>query len=720
MNILSLLKQLVLPVSISALVIMTGCSDSSSSNGVAGQYSMNTSGARGGSDNGNGSSANYIDIGKFSNGALKVLSTGSADASFSMQNHTGNLGAVPLTVSSNTTIDVFTIGSTRPAAGVAYYIQNDWRLYLSPGGGTIIGGGDAEDGQIVSGLQIDSGVTLTLGLNYLSYAYINLVNDIINYGTMTTADFNALNRGALSLYCASYIASGSIDLSGTLAGQNGGGLSTGIDTFFNSGDINTSGGNDDVSNNAGNGGYINFLAYYFGQNSGNFNSSGGNASTAGNIAGAAGTISLISEWGYLHNSGDMTARGGNGDFAGNGNSVLVEAEAAGASAELLNSGDINTSGGDASAGNAGAAGNASLYAYGGRLINNASITSRGGNTSDLASNGGTAGSINIYHAEGHWFNAFSPATETLISGNIDSRGGDAVANGTGNAGSSGSIDIYQYNFNEPEVSARMEVAGYTGFTLSGGDGNSAGSGGSVDIYQDWSDITATNGDVLNEVNITANGGNVSSGSTTTPFMAGNGGYAYIYTSSDSGSLNDTIKRAENSGDFSANGGTGSINSTSNNFAYAGSLSIYGYNGAKNSGTVDISGGADTGADGATDGYGGRGGYLNIAADNSVSRNTGDVIANGGDGEYDGGNGGSVGIYGTDAINTADISANGGNADALLTDSRGGNGGWIELSSPTGDASLSGTVSLTGGTGENSLFGLEGSTMVGGFCTGPTC
>jgi len=720
MNKYSLLKHFALPISLVSIIIMSGCDSSgSSSNGAAGQYSMNVSGANGGADAGIGSAARYIDISKYSNGDLNVLHTGSADAGFTMQSPNGNLGDVPLIITTDTTIDVFNIGNTRPAAGVAYFIQNDFRLYLSPGGGTIIGGGDAADGQIVSGIQVDNGATLTLGLAYTSYAFINIVNDVINHGSITTEDFDTLNRGDLRLYVSSYIADGGISLQGTLPGQNGGYLYFSGSTFFNSGDVSTYGANDDASNDAGDGNSIELYAGYFGQNSGDLNSSGGNASTASNMAGSAGYINISGGWGYVHNSGNLTARGGNGDLAGNGHAVFLQANS-GASAELLNSGDIDTSGGTASAGNGGTAGDAGIVAYGGRLVNNAAIITRGGATTNATFNGGSAGNIEISHDESYWYDSSSPAIDTLISGNFDSRGGDAVANGSGDAGASGYIEINQNNTSEPEVNARMELLGYTDFMLNGGDGNQASTGGSFYIYQDWSDTTATHGDVLNEVTITANGGNVSSGATTAPFSASRGGYAYISTAYNNGSLNDSIKKAKNTGDFTANGGSGSVDLSSNTTTRSGNMIMYGYNGAENSGTIQISGGDDSGTDGGTTGYGGYASYIEIASDNGIAKNTGDVIASGGDGEYDGGNAGGIGIYGIDAINTGDITANGGNADATLTDSRGGNGGWIELSSPTGDASMSGTTSLTGGTGDNSLYGKDGRIMVGGFCTGPAC
>lgn len=721
MNTYSLLKKLVLPVSMIGLMAMSGCdsSDDSDSNGVAGIYSINTSGSRGGADGGSGSNANYVEISKFSNGALKVLSTGSADASFTMLNPSGNLGATPLTVSSDTTIDALAIGNTRPAAGTAYFIQNESRLYLSPGGGTIIGGGVAADGDIVTGIQIDSTATLTLALAFSSYAYLNLVNDIINQGTITTVDVGPGSRGALQLYASSYIADGSIDLAGNTAGQDGGWLQTGFATFFNSGDINTSGANDDATNNAGDGGYINMNADYFGQNSGNFNSSGGTATTAGNSGGYANSISLYSDWGYLHNSGSLMALGGNGDFAGWGSDVTLTAYAS-ASGELLNSGDINTSGGDAAVNNGGNAGTAQIYAYGGRLVNNAAITSRGGSTTDMASNGGSANIIGIYHQEGGFWNANTPAIETLISGNFDSRGGDAMAGGSGNAGYTDYIEMYQNNSSEPEVLTTMKLLGYTDFTLNGGDGNVAGNANTIDIYQDWSDLNATSGDVLNEANITANGGNVSSGATTAPFQAGFGGSTNIETAAWSGSFIDSTKMAKNTGNFTANGGSGSVNLTNSWSTAGGNLFVYGYNGAENTGTIIASGGSDTGIDGGITGYGGSGANFEVASDNGTSRNSGDVTTNGGDGEYIAGNAGYLGVYGTDAINSGDFTANGGNADITLTDSRGGRGGWLELSSPTGDASQSGTVSITGGSGEDSDYGKDGSTMIGGFCTGPTC
>mgnify|MGYP000716486598 CR=1 FL=1 len=301
-------------------IALSGCgggSDSSSSSSTAGSYTITAQGGLGGANGGSGGSGEYVNLYKESgSGDVEILRSGQANASFTSQTPGSNLGDNSLAITADTTINVVT---AEPAAGTPYLVASSTTLRISDGD-TTLGNEDP-----VTGLSIASGATLTLALNYTTYSYLSLSNDVENSGTITTEDSSATARGGLRIYPASYIgkAGSSIDTSASLDSQSGGYLRVSADySIYNHGDIDTFGA-DSAASNGGDGGYVDLYANYLTQNTGDINSYGGDATVG--TAGDGGYIDLEADYSHLHNSGDINSSGGNAPTGGHGDSVYFYA-----------------------------------------------------------------------------------------------------------------------------------------------------------------------------------------------------------------------------------------------------------------------------------------------------------------------------------------------------------------------------------------------------------
>jgi len=696
-------KLIVVGVLVSPLLI-AGCSSSSSDSPSSTASSISTIGGFGGNDGGSGGAGGYVDLYKEAGtGNIEMLASGTANASFGVMTPSTYLGSNPLNITTDTTIAVL---AAEPAAGIPYLIDSNTALRVSDGNGTL------SDEDPVTGISISSGVTLTLELNYTSYARVSLDNDVSNDGTITTADVSATDRGDLRIYPASYVgrAGSSIDTAGTLDGQNGGYVRISANySLYNHGVISTSGA-DSAASDGGDGGDVGFYGDYVVQNTGDLNSLGGDAVSG--IAGNGGYIDLEAYYGNLHNSGNLVSRGGNGQTGGNGDWVYLYAY----TGDMLNRGDINAQGGAGSAGNGGDGDSIGMEAYGGKLVNSGSLLATGGDTSDAGFNGGDGGYAYFYTEYGSIYE-YTPAEDLLVSGNIDLSGGDAVAAGSGNGGEGGYIDAEIYSYGYPSE-ARLAFLGYSEIDTSGGDANFGGSAGDIDMYNDevWSDIDidVPSGDVSNEANLIARGGNVVATATTTPANGGSGGDVELETGYNYGYLNPDLQMTSNSGDIDASGGE-SLESTTNSSGRSGYIWFWGYNGVSNSGNIIASGGDDLGTDGGITGYGNYANDVDMYAELGPVSNSGNIANNGGAGEYRGGRSDGVELYGPTVSNSGAISSNGGDADVALASSIGGSGGWVEFFSPDGPAGVthSGSVSHTAGTGETAND--WGAFVRGGLC-----
>jgi len=718
-------RKLALPLSILAALSMSGCESDSADDdgdkpddraGGSGSYTINTSGGQGQRDTGFGGYADYFEIEKYGNGDLEVLSSGSANASFSKTTVAGNLGDVPLIISSDTTILGAASGGARPPAGMPYVIGNSGTVYISPGGGTAIGN-DPADGDVVTGIEIQAGATLTVDSDSCCTTYLSVDNDIINRGTITTVDKEESYRYDLYINVGSYFASGTIEQQGLQIAQDGGYVYIDADySIVNHGDINTSGFTGDMNNDGGDADYIYLYANRRVENTGNLTAVGGDGYPEDFYNSGQGEyVELYANWGDLLNSGDIkTSNGDNSPYSENAGYVYFYAYGG----DLINSGNIDTSGTD-SIGDDGTYGN-DIYmeGNGGKFINSGDLITRGGHTTDSGSNGGYGGDIDFYHQGYQYNNANDDQLDgdMIISGNLDTRGGDGNApelNADGGYG--GSIYVYQDSNDQPDIERRVAFLGYSAITAKGGDGNHAGDGDYVGLYN-YSSGNSYKGNVTNEADIDLSGGNVSILATSSQFDAGYSGYFNMETAYNKG-VSDGLDShvAKNTGDLTLNGGTGSINLTSNTTARSRYVYIWGYNGVSNTGTITKIAGSDSSNNGGTSGYGGYSQSVELYSDHGEVSNTGDITSTGGDGEYRGGYNDGVYLYGQSVTNSGDIIATGGNADATLTSSIGGYAGDIEISSPHADITNTGTLSNTTGTGETA--GTEGRIVVGDFCTG---
>jgi hypothetical protein len=695
--------------------------------GAAGIFTINTSGADGGPEGGSGGNGGYVEIEMYwgSMGPLQVLASGAADASFTPTASTPNLGDNPLAITADTTIEVLDplVPTDEPADGTPYMVASTPTVFIWNSGGTW----NTQAGRTtVTGISVAAGATLTLELNYTTYAWVSLSNDIDNHGTITTDDNGAL-RGDLRLDLASYHGNSTIDTSGTLDGQSGGYVEIYPSySFFNNGTIDTSGA-DSTGGAAGDGGYVQIYASYGIENTGNITTDGGAGSGAGATGGSAGYLDWQADL-SLYNSGNLNCRGGAGVSAGgDGNGINLVA-GNNYPADLHNSGDLDTSGGDATDGDGGSVTlpflgsygpyTIGMYTYGGDIVNSGNLTTKGGDTTDSSSDGGSGGSI---YLEVYYQSSFSgyagdddPPGDVLFSGNVDASGGLAVteAGATGSGGSGGNFWIYA-DYEYYPLGQRVALLGYNSIDTSGGAGYYGGTGGDVDLFCDYGydygkDLYLAGCNLTNEVNISATGGSVVA--TATEGYGGPGGSVNMETDYDYGPYYPDMDKLTNSGNIDTSSGN---NLESDNYESAGSIWMWGYNGVTNSGNITARGGHDLGTDGGTTGYGNDGNDLQLYAELGPVSNSGDLGTDGGDGEYTGGYAYTIELFGPEVSNSGALTANGGDADPLLTGSSGGDGGYVELFSPNGMQGISqtGTVSNHGGTGETP--GPDGDYYLGG-------
>lgn len=699
---------------VATVLLTTGCSSSDDAAPSSGPTlpgnTITAMGGRGGSDGGFGGRGEEINFDKYGPGNLEVRRAGTVDASFTPSSATASLGSNPAIVNSDTTVVMAATAADKPASGGLYVFN--YQLRISDGNT-----GAFSSDEVATGLQIASGATLTLPLNYFaSQAYFYLSNDVDNRGTITVADVSATQRGGLTIDAnGSYIGSGVITTQGTQPGQAGGSISIyAANLLLNSGPVNASGA-DASTGAAGNGASI-YLEGRLAENTAEISSRGGNA--ASGAGGNGGSVNLRGDE-RMFNSGAISTQGGTGTTSGGqGGSAYVSLDDAG---ELRNTAAIDTRGGAASAGNAGGGGQIGLYADG-VLRTSGTLVSRGGDSTAPAGNGGSGGSMYLETDEGYFSGPGIdlPAGDLLVSGNIDSSGGSAVATGTGSGGDAGNVYIELGNYSTPEAQ-RLVLLGYDRIDNSSGDANYPQDAYvSIGFNNDYGEPNYNNtyvagGSIINEAQLIGRGGNVVADATN-PALGGRGHYVYLETDYDYGANYPDGERLDNSGLIDTRPGT-SLNTTST--TWAGGVWMWGYNGVQNSGELFASGANDLGTDGGATGRGNNADDVEIYAQGPVA-NTGAVHVSGGAGEYVGGSGGYVSFAGTSVNNGGAVNGTGGNADASLAGSAGGDGAFIEMYVPgsTGGVTNSGALSITGGTGETA--GTEGGARIAGACVAGTC
>lgn len=616
---------------------------------------------------GNGGAGGGIDIDVY--GDVKVRNSGTLNTSFTIPTYDYHFGANGVTVSADTTVEVVT---EVPAAGTLFMNADDPNLYLS----------DGETGIPVTGLKVNSGVTLTLQSNYDGYAYLGFEQSVEINGTVTVA---AEGDGL-------YLYSGSLMMIGKNGVVTTRPATAGADA-----------------------GFIYLYAYGTLINKGLIDTGGAAATEAEDQGGNAGPVFLYSDYGFLYNTGTILAVGGNSAAWGGGNGGNVELVAY--SNSIFSSGDINSSGGNSSAGGGGSGNYISFYAgseymghlvvsghltanggsgagtdgdggaggyiylenNGGKLWSSATVSTRGG--ASAASYGGDAGYYYIYSDYGYdyeWDN-YTETEGIKLTGNIDCSGGDGVLGG----GAANWVYIYNSysGYGNPPYPA-VELIGYKNFTLNGGAGANGGQGGYYYIYTyNWWTNYDSVGYIFNSVPVTLNGGEASGidvgAGRGASGWGGEGGYVYFETADYSAHDKVTVT---NKGAIEAVGGAGTYGGNS------GSVLFYGYDGVTNNAAINVQGGAGT----VDAGYSS---YVEFYSSYDVV-NTGAIKGVGGYGGESGNLGCDVYMFAVgQVINSAAINANGGDSGGT-----GGDGGYIDLWSQQDPTKNTGKLTVFGGDG----------------------
>jgi hypothetical protein len=715
-----------------AVTLTFGCADDEGGNPAAtgtapitGSATLNTGGGLGGSNGGSGGDGDYIEfyIEYGTGGDVVVTAAGSADASFTPSNITPSYGTNPLTFSANATVEY--TPAAEPAIGTAYIAADNY-LYVSDGDGTL-GNVDADE-LPVTGMRVTAAATLTFGVAGDANVTLYLDNDFVNDGTVTTADHAATDRGNLDLYPATFLNRGTIALNATAAGQNGGNFYVDASeaSYINQGPIETYGGDADGSD-AGDGGDVTAYGEHYLENTGQINSYGGRATGGAGMGGDGGDVYLEADyWGDARNSATINSNGGDGVTGGGaGGYFYLYIEYTG---DCINSGTANTWGGNTETGTGGDGGYVYFETWQGGVRNNADINANGGSATDAAGDAGDGG----YFYAAAWSGTsdeptpgyYTPTKDIEISGNIDLRGGNALASGSGSGGDGGYFYV-EIDGDYWPLGQQIRLLGYNLLDTRGGDGNFGGDGGYVYAWQEYAydedNYYSPGGYYIDGTDIDTRGGNVVAGSSTTPAYGGNGGYVEfdmtLYTYVNATIVESDPMRLYMRGDINTSGGANLEGMFAGN-SNAGYVEIYAKQGVEIDGSITARGGSDAGV---TVGAGGDGGYVSLMADFGDVSVSGTIDMSGGDAALGGGDAG----YTSDPtlatsqgdVSSGDIFAEGGNADALLAGSMGGDGQDFWLFSPYGPTSVGhGDLSALGGDGET--IGSDGVVIAGGHIIEP--
>jgi hypothetical protein len=602
-------------------------------------------------------------------GDVKVRKTGTLNTSFTIPAYDYHFGSNKATVSVNTAIKLQ--GTDTIAAGDLFLIPNDSNLYISNG----------ETGTVVTGLEVKPGVTLTVPVNWDSWAYFVVGQSVLIDGTVrTAADGADLDIESDSLFQIG--ATGLVTTKSATAGASSGDLylyTSGV--FINKGVIDASGA-DATDANGGTAGYAWVEADGFIYNTGSLLSLGGDSTTLG--GGNGYEIGLYSFYASVHTSGVLDCSGGNGG-GGNGGGVAYGIDiAAGANYDgddnighLLVGGTLTANGGSGTGGNGGGAGYVLMESNGGKLWTSAAVSAKGG-SSDVG--GGYGGYFRILADYGDFDGEATVENWGIkITGNIDLSGGAGAVFG----GYGGRLEVRNFfsGAGLPNVPA-VEMLGYKSLSMNGGSGYYGAPGGMFQIEtNDWFSnygVALPVGSITNNVTASLLGGSGDSAAG----VGGPGGWVYFWTNIRYGHDGDVV--ANNSAALDFSGGDGYVAGP------GGAFLLYGYNEANNSGRITALGG-----DGVT---GGPGAILNWGGVYFLSSydvlNTGAIVGSGGFGDIQGGFGGNVSMFaGNQVKNKAAITVNGGDSDQ-----NGGNGGRISFGSELVPTSNTGALKVFGGNG----------------------
>jgi hypothetical protein len=573
------------------LVIFAGCgggdpqnnTSTSSSTGApsTGASLLLAGGGTGTSGSGGGGGALYIET----YGSVKVLKSGTVDASFPDPAFTPDFGDHPFTVSSDTAV----LLDQDLSNGNLYAITDDPNLYLGNGDG------DTSDDPAVTGLTVEAGATLKLVEPYGDgYGVLQLTNDLVIYGTVTT-DLTQTSNLYIEANVIDVESGGKITVSATSdspspdAGEIDLGYGYGLTSeIINRGTIEAKGLG---SGSGGNGGLLHFEPDDLVFNYGTIDASGGSSDTGD--GGSGGELDVYVDYGNFYSSGTVLMNGGNGDSGGdsenndvgniNGYAVRVETayvdNTRGKNGDIIISGTWAANGGNGTNGDGGLGGYIYLQTDAlGAVTINAAMSTRGGN--GTSGNGGYSYGIDIYsyldpNASGGFTDPDSPGTIS-VAGQYDLSGGDGDQDGDGG----GYFEVYGYGQNASNIGSDVNLMGFPVINLNGGDGFTNGGSAYDQAFEIYTDSPGgyPAGPITNEAEIDARGGNATGGAGST---GGNGGYVELATDSSNA---DSTTRVTNSGNIDVSGGTGDTGGDGGNItldsrpqqtSYSGTLTVDG-------------------------------------------------------------------------------------------------------------------------------------------------
>jgi hypothetical protein len=603
---------------------------------------------------GTGSTNRGGDGGEFyaeSYGSIKVLKSGTVDASFTVPPITTDLGAHGFTVNTDTTVP----NTDDTPGALCQESYGDGSLYIGDGNG-FCDSGDTK----VTGLTIAAGATLVLFDSAAGSGSLRLTNDLVINGTLTSDLYSGWGFSSIEANLIEVGSTGKITASATAPDSPGGEINIGQEdgltrTIVNRGTIEAKG------NGNGYGGYIYFEPRDLVVNYGRIDVSGGSS------GGSGGEFDAYVDYGNFYSSGTVLMNGGNGDTGGhteynsenwyeyscwietafkgntNGNGDIINGD-------IIISGIWEAKGGNGANGSGGSGGQMSFQTDGmGNITVNAYMSVKGGNgTGSWADNGGRIYFVSNF---GEYSNPDPGPGKISIAGIYDLRGGDSDQDG----GGGGDLQVLGQSVNSLGVGSDVEFVGFSELVMNGGGGQ----------Y----------------------GGNASD----------NAFQLYTYAGSD------TAKSITNEADIQAKGGDATQDGGMGGYV---TMQIDGPGDAKtvlnNSGNIDVSGG-----EGETGGSAYDGDAVSLLAEHVY--NSGDLTANGGNGTINGGNGSSIYLEGQHVDNSGSIMANGGNGTG--SGGIGGDGGYIYLNSDAAQTYNTGTLSVIGGAGDSA--GNNGTVYIDG-------
>jgi hypothetical protein len=634
----------------------------------------------------------YASINGGTNGGhVKAFTTGHVDATFTVPTPGPAVyGPVGLTLSADLEVPMADGLPSGFDAGTVFLVNNALGIAQDDGGVSY-----------VTGLNVTAGTTVTLSSGF------SMNNALTNAGTLKFPP-----GSEVSISCDQYVgAAGSkllgrgVDGSGTTSATRGASLYLSTNSaLINQGSADFSGGS---GTDGAPGGYLQFNAYGKLYNTGNLVVLGGEGTTGNGASG--GGLDLRANYG-VYNSGALDVSGGRGAGSVGGSAGYVQLQL-NQSGPVFNTGAISANGGDATQadGRAGNGGTIAMYPSAGSLLTSGALTAHGG----AADVGGPGGSIHLEEQNGGsspiYGSGLLPSGNVWVSGSLDASGGAGFNGGSGysapghSGGTGGTIQVTLATSNPN--GAELAFFGYASISANGASGETGGAGGQLRLMQgdDWSNTFG--GAIINNVALSAAGG----AGTTTALTdggvptGGNGGRIYLQTQQNYYSNSDSFEQVINTGNLDVSGATG------NGGGSAGGVYIFGLEGVSTTSTLKASGGV------GTLGTSGRGGDLEIAAQNGPTTLGGTVTATGASStKGDGGKGGYLGLQGSVVHLTTAVDLHAGDGEPVA--GSGGAGGYFEAWSLAGatDVSVTAPAGINVKPGTGFYAGRTGEVLVDGL------